>query len=231
MAKIVRSTYPAAFSIGLLILIYAIIFFLSEQIFNIPISAFSENKSVYLGMFLVSTAVMIMILILWEEFLFPIKLREVNGGMIFHNHRNKLKTQLMIYFFIPVIFVFIYFNYQGQLNLIRFAIVAAICIILPLLEKLASGVKNYNDFLRLTNEEIEYKDNDLEGRYQVKDIQTVTIITHERAVTHQIELLFKDNSKVTIDLHDMELEEYYTAIHSYIYLHYRHMLKEVELED
>lgn len=228
MAKLVRSTYPVAFSMGLLCLIYVIAFFLSEQIFDIPLSAFDENRKVYLGMFLVATAIIIMILIQWEEFLFPIKVREVNGGMTFRNHRQKLRTQLMIYCFIPLIFLFIYFNFP--INLWRFIPLAAICTILPLVEKIASGVKNYNDFLRVSNEFIEYKDNEKEGRYEIKDIQTITIISHENDITHQVELLFKKGDKVVIDLHEMELDAYYDFMYNYMKSHYGPMLREVRIE-
>ena len=228
MTNVVRKTYPAAFSAGIMILIYALTFFLSQQIFTVPISALNQNKSVYFGMFLASTAVIIMILILWEELLFPIKLREVNGGMIFHNHRNKIRTQLLIYCTIPAIFSYIYLNYE--VNLIRFLILTAICILLPIVEKIASGINNYNDFLQLTNEEVEYKDNEKVGTFKIKDIQTFTIITHDKEHTHQIELLFKNNDTVTIDLHEMELEAYYVSIYDYMKIHYGHMLKEIAMD-
>ena len=227
MANVIRKTYPASFSVGLLILIYGLAFFLSQQIFNVSYVALNTN--IYFGMFLVATAFIIMILILWEELLFPIRLKEVNGGMIFRNHRNKIRTQLFIYFTIPAIFCFIYFNYE--VNLIRFIIVAAICILTPIMGKIASGIKNYNDFLRITDEEVEYKDNEKEGLYKTKDIETFTIITHERVHHHQIELLFKNKDIVAIDLHDMELEAYYDYIYKYLKAHYGHMLKEVKMDD
>ena len=227
MANVIRKTYPPAFSAGLLILIYAVVFLLSEQVFKVSVHELNQN--IYIGMFLVATAFMIMILILWEELLFPIKVKEVNGGMDFHNHRNKIQTQLMIYLTIPVIFIFVYFNYE--LNLFRFIPIAAICIFVPFLGKIGSGIKNYNDFLRITDEEVEYKDNDKGGLFKLKDIQQFTIITHEKKHNHQIELLFKDGKTEMIDLHDMELEAYYDYIYKYMKVHYRHMLKEVEMDD
>ncbi len=228
MAKIVRSTYSPAFSVGLLCLIFCIAFLLSEQVFTIPLSEFNENKSVYVGMFLVATAILIMVLILWEEFLFPITTKEVNGGMLFHNHRNKLQTQLIIYLFIPVIFLIVYLKFE--INVFRYSVLAVICIVLPILEKLGSGVKNYNDFLRLTNEEIEYKDNEKVGKFEIKNIQAITIINHQNDITHQIELVFKSGEKVTIDLHEMELDEYYESIYQYMRLHYGSMLKKVRID-
>jgi hypothetical protein len=228
MANVIRKTYPAGFSTGILILLYGLAFFLSQQIFQVSYTELKDNQHIYLGMFLAATAFIIMVLILWEEILFPIRVKEVNGGMIFHNHRNKIQTQLFIYCAIPAIFVYLYFNFE--LNLIRFVVMAAICIFLPIVGKISSGLKNYNDFLRVTDEELEYKDNEKVGLYKIKNIETFTIITHEKEHTHQIELLFKDNSKVTIDLHEMELEEYYDYIYTYMKKHYGHMLKEIEME-
>ncbi|MFL5728926.1 MAG: heavy metal transporter, partial [Cytophagaceae bacterium] len=108
MAKLIRPTYPPAFSFGLLILIFLLSCFLSHQIFDVPFSkSFEENEKVYFGMILVGAAVIIMILILWEEILFPIKVKEINGEVIFRNHRTKLKAQMLMYCFIPAIFIFI----------------------------------------------------------------------------------------------------------------------------
>src|SRR4051812_4823235 len=96
MKKIIRPRYSVELSIGLLLLIFVISFFLSQQIFDTRHLA--EDEHVYLGTFLVSCAVIIMVLVLWEDFLFPIHIKpEADGGMIFRNHRNKLKTQLLIY--------------------------------------------------------------------------------------------------------------------------------------
>ncbi len=229
MPNVIRKTYPAGISTGLLILLYTLVFFLSQQIFTVSYDDLDEHKNVLFGMFLAATAFIIMVLILWEELLFPVKLREVNGGMIFHNHRNKIQTQILIYCTIPAIFCFIYVEYE--VNYIRFFIMAAICIIVPVVGKIGSGIKNYNDFLRITDEEVEYKDNEKMGIYETKNIQTFTIITHDREHTHQIELLFKDNSTVMIDLHEMELEEYYYFIYDYLKAHYGHMLKEIKMDD
>jgi hypothetical protein len=135
---------------------------------------------------------------------------------------------VLIYCAIPAIFCFLYFTYD--VNIIRFIIVSSICILVPVVGKLSSGIKNYNDFLRITDDELEYKDNEKVGLYKTKSIETFTIITHEKEHTHQIELLFKDSSKVTIDLHEMELEAYYDYIYKYLKAHYGHMLKEIEMD-
>ncbi len=110
MANVIRKTYPAGFSTGVLILLYGLAFFLSQQIFEVSYTELKENQHFYFGMFLAATAFIIMVLILWEEILFPIKVKEVNGGMIFHNHRNKIQTQLFIHCAKPAIFNYLYLN-------------------------------------------------------------------------------------------------------------------------
>ena len=77
MGKIIRPTYPVEFSVGLLILIFVLSFFLSSQIFDVRWHELMEGTSAYFGMFLISIAVIVMVLILWEDFLFPVK---VNPG-------------------------------------------------------------------------------------------------------------------------------------------------------
>ena len=221
MGKLIRKTYPAGFSIGLLALIFIISFLLSHQIFEVSIHDLDENEYVYFGMFLVAMAVIIMVLIIWEEILFPIKTKEVNGGILFKNHRTKLYLQLLIFCSIPVIFVFIYLEFE--VNHIRFFIWAAICMLVPILEKLASGINNHNDFLNLTNEQIEYKNNEKEGIIQVRDIQHISIISDER---HVIRIQLSSNEEITIDVDEMELDAYYDSINKYIKSHYKHLLKE-----
>ena len=223
MRKLIRPTYPAQFSIALIVLIFVISSMLSYMIFTIPFHAFNENKQIYLGMFLVGMAVVIMLLIIWEEFLFPIKVKEINGGMVFRNHRTKLKMQLLIWCTIPAIFIFIYLEFE--VNLIRFLFFAAICIVTPLIEKITSGINNYNDFLKLTDEKIEYKDNEKEGSFVTKDIQNISIIKEEGYIK-ELKLTFKNNTFVNIHLHEMELDAFYDSINNYIHSHYSHLLIE-----
>jgi hypothetical protein len=179
-------------------------------------------------MFLVAIAVVIMVLIIMEEILFPIRVKQVNGGMVFSNHRTKLKTQVLIYCSIPAIFGFIYLEYE--VNHLRFIIWATVCIIAPVVEKIASGINNYNDFLMLTNEKIEYKDNEKEGDFEVKNIQTITIIKDEKNIIEKIHLLFKNNNHVTIDLDKMELDAFYDSIYKFLTTNYNHLLKETKAD-
>jgi hypothetical protein len=122
MTKLIRPTYPTQFSVGLLILLFIIAFFLSHQIFEVPMHEMKHNKDVYLGMFLAGASVIIMILIVWEEILFPIKVKLVKGGMVFRNFRTKLYAQLIIYCSIPAIYAFIYFYFDDDVNHTRFFI-------------------------------------------------------------------------------------------------------------
>ena len=217
MAKIIRSTYPKEFSIGLLLLIFALSSFLSAQIFRVTWHQVLEGSDVLFGMLAVGIAVVIVALILWEEFLFPVHIKPAADQVIFRNHRTKLKVQVVIYFAIPVIFGLIYFYYE--VNHVRFFIWAIICTVVPVAGKLISGIKNYNDFLKLTDDTIEYKNNEEEGVLHVKDIKEIILIKDETKVLHKIQLMLT-NSEVTIDLDEMELEAYYKTIEEYMAIHY-----------
>ncbi|GHN02996.1 hypothetical protein WSM22_44850 [Cytophagales bacterium WSM2-2] len=173
-------------------------------------------------MLAISVAVVIMVLILWEDFLFPAKIKPMEDVVVFRNHRTKLKTQILIYFAIPVIFVVIYLNYE--VNHVRFFIWAAICTIAPVAGRLISGIKNYNDFLKLTNEAIQYKNNEEEGVLQVKDIREIKLIKDDNNVLHKVEVAMHNNT-VMIDLDEMELEAYYHTIEEFISGHYKALVK------
>ncbi|GAL85387.1 heavy metal membrane efflux protein [Sporocytophaga myxococcoides] len=181
----------------------------------------------YPGMILVGIAVIIMVLIIWEEFLFPIKIKEVNSKIVFRNRRNKLKTQLFIYLFIPAIFGFIYYKYE--INQIRFFLWAAVCIIAPVVEKIASGINNYNDFLKLTNDSIEFRNNKKAGSVKLKEVLHLSLVKDEQGVIKKIQLLMLNNEEVIIDLDEMELEVYYDSISNYITKHYEHMLNKTDV--
>jgi len=223
MRKTIRPTYPLEISIGLLFLVFVIALFLSAQVFAIAKPQLNDGKNIYVGMVLVSIAVVVMALVLWEEFLFPIKVKPTEGGAVFRNHRSKLKKQLLIYCAIPLIFIFVYSEYE--VNHIRFVIWAAICIILPVAGKLISGINNYNDFLTLTSEEIQYQNNKKLGTFKLKDIQKIILIRDERKVLHKIELLLADGNQVLIDLDEMELADFLTSIDKFITARYENLLK------
>jgi hypothetical protein len=221
MGKIIRPRYPVEFSVGLLLLIFGLSLFFSHEIFRIP--GVHPDERMYVGMFLVSSSIIVMLLVLWEEFLFPVRIKPIEKGLVFRNHRNKLKTQALIYVIIPVVFVFIYLNYR--VNLIPFIVCAAICILAPVTGKLISGIKNYNDFLKLTKESIEYKNNREFGVFALADIQYITLIKDERNVLHKIQLVTTSSHEVMIDLDEMELEEYYHSIDKFISVYYTSLLR------
>ncbi|MBL0741141.1 heavy metal transporter [Chryseolinea lacunae] len=223
MAKTIRPTYPVEFSVGLLILIFVLSFFLSSQLFEVGWRELIEGTktSAYVGMFLISSAVIIMVLVLWEEFLFPVKIKPGQDGVVFRNHRTKLKTQLLIYCIIPAIFIFVYFNFE--IHIVRFIIWAALCTILPLGIKLMSGLKNYNDFLKLTDHTIEYKNNQKSGVFAVKDIQRITLIRDDSSLLHKFQVSTANGNEI-IDLDEMELEAFLSSIDQFISSHYKNLL-------
>jgi hypothetical protein len=224
MKKLVRRTYPTEVSVGLLSILFVVSGFLSHEIFDIVFHDMYKWKSAYLGMILIGAAVVIMVLIIWEEILFPVKTVEVKGGLVFRNHRKKLKIQVLIYCAIPAIFTYIYFAFD--VNLLHYTIWASICMIPPIVEKLVSGIHNFNDFLRLTNKEIEYKNNEKEGCFETKDLEGITIIKDDRNFLKKLHLFFKNNDNVIIDLDEMELDAFYGSIYKFIINHYTDMVNE-----
>ena len=219
MAKIVRKSLPLEISIGLLLLIFVLSFLLAGQVFS---NTQPEGTNVYFGMALVSVAVIVMVLVLWEELLFPVRIKPEQNEVVFRNHRTKLKIQALIWCSIPVIFWFIYGNYN--LNPIRFYIWASIITLLPVIGKLFSGINNYNDFLKLTDEAIIYKNNRKTGTFAVSQLKHITLVKDERKVLHKIELLLLDGNVVVIDLDEMELEAFLETIDQYVAIHYKRLI-------
>jgi hypothetical protein len=224
MAKVIRHTYPKEFSIGMLLLIFVLSSFLSSQIFNVSWRVAMNGGSATLGMGLVGFAVVIMALILWEEILFPVHIKPEKDKVVFRNHSTKLKTQILIYLLIPVIFGFVYFYYE--VNHVRFFIWALICTVVPVVGKLSSGIKNYNDFLKLTNDAIEYKNNEEVGIFHVKEIERITLIKDESNILHKVQVSMTNGSQTLIDLDEMELEAYYETIQTFIIGHYKSLVKD-----
>lgn len=223
MAKLIRKTYPKEVSIGLLLLVFVITAFLSHQIFEGRAALLNEGKNTYLGAVMVGSAVVIMMLVLWEEFLFPIHVKLDTDRVVFSNHRSKLKKQAAIFMLIPIIFVAIYILYA--VNIIGFVIWAGICMISPIVGKLVSGIKNYNDFLALTDNTIEYKNNEKEGVFELKNVKQIILIKDESKVLHKIQLVFSNGQPVLIDLDEMEIEAFYISIDEYLNQHYKSLVK------
>lgn len=223
MAKIIRPTYPKEFSIGMLILIFALSSFLSFEVFSVKWHVVMGGGGPLLGMVLAGAAVVIMALIVWEEFLFPVRIKPAQDEITFRNHVTKLKTQVLIYSVIPLIVGFVYFNYA--VSYVPFFIWAAICMITPV-SKLFSGIKNYNDFLKITDHAIEYKNNEKQGMLRVNDIREIVLVRDEANVLHKIQVVMLNNSQAIIDLDEMELEDYYHTIDEFIIGHYKALLRQ-----
>ncbi len=223
MGKIIRQKLPTEYSIGILLLTFVMSYFLAGRLFETHVSRASEMPDLYIGMFLASVAVIIMVLILWEELLFPIKIKPSEEEIIFRNHRNKLKIQVLIYLSIPIIVGFLYVNYE--VNLFSFIPWALVCLIAPVVGKLGTGINNYNDFLRLTKSEIEYKNNELEGKLKVQDIKYMSLLKDGDGILSKLDIAMKDGAQLTIDLDEMELEELYFIIEEYMAIHYSKLLK------
>lgn len=222
MTKTIRKTYPKDFSIGVLILIFTLVFFLAGQLFEKNLSSDNGFFSIYLGEFLVSAAVLIMVLIMWEEFLFPVTIKPHGDGLIFRNHRTKLKIQALTYLTIPAIVIFLYLNFE--VNTFRFFGWAAVCMILPVIGKLISGINNYNDFLTLTSTFIEYKNNEKEGKFDIDNIKSLQITKTDKGLLEKLNLEFQQGDSVTIDLDEMELEDYFDSIEDYIQTQHKILL-------
>ena len=170
------------------------------------------------GMMLAGLAVVLMVLILWEEFLFPVRFKPTENEILFKNHSTKLQTQILIYCAIPVIVGFDYFTYD--ISPVPFFIWASVCLGAPVAGKLASGLKNYNDFLKLTNDTIEFKNNEKEGVLKISEIQEIVLIKDDENVLLKVKVHMQSNSEVMIDLDEMELEAYNETIEKFITGHY-----------
>jgi hypothetical protein len=223
MAKVIRPTYPLEFSIGLLILIFVLSAFISFEIFETRWHTIMAAEGPFWGMALSGVAVVIMALILWEEFLFPVRIKPVEDEIVFRNHFTKLRTQLLIYCAIPAIVIFNYLTYE--VSPVPFFIWATICLVAPVAGKLMSGLKNYNDFLKFTNDTIEYKNNEKGGVLPVSNIQQIKLIKDEGHVLHKVGITMGDGTEVLIDLDEMELEAYLQIIEIFIKGHYSALLK------
>lgn len=222
--KVVRKTYRRDVSFGLMVIIFAVVFFLAGQLFEKHQPNVRGLIDLNLGRSLVSVAVIVMVLILWEEILFHVHIKPVDDGLLFRNHGTKLKVQILIYLIIPVIIVFLYLTYE--VSAFRFFGWAAVCTLLPIIGKLRSGIKNYNDFLKLTGNSIQYKNNQEEGTFALSEVSAIQLIKDEGNVLHKVKLDRKGGEPVTIDLDEMELEDYYESINEYIVEHYAHLLKD-----
>lgn len=176
-----------------------------------------DGNNQIIAMLLSGLAVVLMALILWEEFLFPVRIKPSEHEIVFRNHFAKLHTQVLIYCAIPVIIGYIYLNYA--VSLVSFAIWALILLCAPV-GKIMSGIKNYNDFLKLTADTIEFRNNEKGGVFRTDEIRQITLIKDESSVLHKVNVQTTANTSVMIDLDEMELGEFCQIIEKFIVEHY-----------
>lgn len=222
MIKTVRRSYPPVVSLFVLCFIFLVVSFFTCDIFGISLAYVLNHKRDYVGIVLAGIAAIIALLIVWEELLFPVVIKQSGDTLKVRNHRRKLHTQTIIYIAIPVIFVYIYRNFH--VNTMHYLIWAAICTITPLVVKIYSGLKNYNDYLKLSSHEIEYKNNEKEGKFHVRDLSYISMRRDSHNMLTKL-TLGMSTSEVTIDLDEMELEAYYEAIEDFTKRTYTNLLK------
>lgn len=222
MKKTIRHTLPRNISLGILILIFVLVYLLAGQLFKTNQNDLGALLNGYLANFLVSTAVLIMVLILWEELLFPVNVKQVDSGYLFHNHRTKLKFQFFLYLTIPLIVVFLFLTYK--VSEWRFFSWAFVVVVFPVVGKLISGIKNYNDFLQLTSKEIAFKDNDHEGVYELSQIQKLALTKDDSGHLNELILQLKNGEQTAIKVYQMELDDFIEYIEKYVNETYRALL-------
>ncbi len=224
MKKLIRPVYPIEISGIIVCFLLLITFLFSNHIFNIRFHLHNAEKykAAYGGMFLISIAAVTAMLIIWEEILFPVVIKEYQDSLKVRNRSRKLQVQALMYLIILVIFAFIYFNYK----VVTFHFIAwmSVCLIAPLVSKLVGGIKNYNDFLTLSTSEIEYKNNEKEGKFLLAKIKHMCIIKDGDNILSKLKLVMNNDTEVTIDLDEMELEAFYDTIQNFIQRTYKNLL-------
>ena len=223
MSKTIRRTYPLHISVGMLIIIFIITYFLSFQLFGKIPDNVEWYQDSYFGGFLVSCAILVMVLMLWEELLFPVKIKDVDGGNLYRNHREKLVVQALMYLIIPAVVAYLYLNFP--VSGFRFYAWAGINVLLPVAGKLITGLNNYNDFLELTDKHIRFKDNEHEGTIALSSVSSLELVRDEDGFLHELKIALKEGDPVVIEVHQMELEDFFESIEAYIGENYKGFLK------
>jgi hypothetical protein len=224
MKKLIHTSYPAEINVIILFSLFLISCFFSYELFDVRFHNPDHLKNAALGMVLVGVATVLMVLILWEEILFKAKAKEISGGLVFRNRRKKLKAQILLFSGIPVIFTFIYLEYD--LNLLHFVIWSAVCMVIPAIEIIVSGINNHKSYLTLTNRMIKYKNNNREGSFETRVVRNITIIKDDKSFVKKIQVLFTNNHHLIIDLDEMHLNAFCDPIHKFIKANYKDLLKE-----
>lgn len=224
MRKLVRPVYPMEVSGVIICLIFLLTCSFSYHVFDAHFHFHDaeKHKAAYWGMFLVGVAAVMAMLIIWEEILFPIVVKQREGSLKVRNRRKKIQMQALMYAVIPVIFAFIYYNYH--VNTFHFMAWMSVCMIAPVAAKLVGGIKNYNDYLKLSSSEIEYKNNKKTGKYSLAKIEYIRVVKDRHNILSKLKLGM-NNSEVTIDLDEMELDAFYETIQDYLQRTYKNLLR------
>lgn len=222
MRKIVRHSYPIEISLLILSFVFLVSCFLAYDIFYIPFNHAVRRSLPYGGIFLVAAAVVIAMLVIWEELLFAVAVKHNTEILKVRNHRTKLLIQAVIYPVIPLLFFLVYKYYNIRMT--HFYIWLAVCALVPLVVKIFSGFKNFNDFLKLSSTEIDYKNNAKQGKYDVAKLSFITLVKDNDHILTKLILGLKD-SELTIDLDEMELEDYYDSIEEFVKRTYKNLLR------
>jgi len=229
MTKIIRKTYRRDISFGVMVIIFAGVYFLSDQLFESNFSRLGGFEDLIFGKLLVCAAVLIMVLIVWEEILFHVHIKPVEGGLLFRNHGTKLKFQILLYLVIPLIIAFLFINYE--ISAFRFYSWAGVCAVVPVFTKLRSGIRNYNDFLLLKEDAIQYRNNQLQDTFELDEVRQIKLVKDEWNVLHKLSIELKSGSSTKIDLDEMELEDFYESINQYLTEHYEHLIRKEDRGD
>jgi hypothetical protein len=227
MKTLIRSSHKVEITLFILLNLFSFSVLFSYEMFDVRFHNPEHLENSWPGMVLIGVAAILAVMILWEELLFQVKVKEINGGLIFRSHRKKFRIQLLLFCGIPAIFTFIYFEYDVKLS--HLMIWAFFCIVLPAIEVVMSGINNHRYFLKLTNRMIKFKNHEKEGTYATADLRNITIIkesTKRSFSLKKIELSFSNNNTVLIDLDEMNLHIFYESIYTFIKTHYKHLLIE-----
>lgn len=222
MKKIVRHSYPIEISFLILSFVFLVSSFLAYDIFYIPFNHAVRRSLPYGGIFLIAGAVVIAMLVIWEELLFTVAVKHNAEILNVRNHRTKLIIQAAIYPIIPLLFFLVYKYYNIRMT--HFYIWLAVCTVVPVAVKIFSGFKNFNDFLKLSATEIDYKNNEKEGKFNVANLTYISLVKDNDHILTKM-ILGMDDTKLTIDLDEMELEDYYDNIEEFVKRTYRNIYR------
>ncbi len=222
MKKLQHPVQRTELDIVVISVIFLVAFFLSNPIFNLSYRDPVERNIAYTGMLLIGIAAMLVTLIVWENLLFSVQLKKVEGGVRVSNHTRKNVIQALLYAAVLVIFLVVFLFYPVHQN--HFQVCLGLFTIIPVGHKVISGIRNSNPFLKLTRSEIQFRNHRKRGRFELKKIQYIRIIKGAGNTISKLRLGI-DDSEVTIDLDEMHVNAFDDNISDYIRTNYTTLLK------